>query len=167
MNTDRSFHPIIPRRPAVSKLAAAFLLVALLIMYFPAPGVLALPAGTPDPVKAELQASWKNKVESVRIQGIFYERVRVYPADFDDSAELARAHQLLNEYGFALRSAQRVIVNRAGFDENGRVTNESLADQSIKEVASYLHTMRGLHKKLNELNGKYRLLPAGSVLSST
>jgi hypothetical protein len=97
---------------------------------------------------------------------IFYQRVRVYPADFEDLDELAIAHDILNNYGVALRSAQRIVFNHPGFDQNGKVTNENMADQSLKDLGENLRLMRVYKARLDALEGNYRLLPLSAVTTA-
>ncbi|HEX2992487.1 MAG TPA: hypothetical protein VHO49_17515, partial [Anaerolineales bacterium] len=69
--------------------------------------------------------------------------------------------------GAALRGAQTVILNHTGFDERGRVLNEKQADQTLKDLAAYVQEMRSLMKRLDALEGDYRLLPLSVVRAST
>ena len=149
-------------RSVLQKLLLASLVVALMLSLLPVQGAFA--AG---PTKSELANEWEAKLEKVRLNGIFYERVRVYPADFDTLSELAVAHDLLAQYGAALRGAQTIILNHTGFDERGRVLNEKQADQSLKDLAAYIQEMRSLMKRLDALEGDYRLLPLSVVRAST
>ena len=144
------------------KLLLASLVVALMLSLLPVQGALA--AG---PTKSELANEWEAKLEKVRLNGIFYERVRVYPADFEDLSELAVAHDLLAQYGVALRGAQTIVLNHTGFDERGRVLNERQAEQTLKDLAVYVQEMRSLLKRLDALEGDYRLLPLSVVRAST
>ena len=132
----------------------------------PAQGALAAPASAGG-TNADRAREWDLKLEKVRLNGIFYERVRAYPADFKDLSELATAHKLLAQYGVALRGAQTVILNHNVFDERGRVLNEKQADQSLENLAAYIQEMRSLMKRLEALEGDYRLLPLSVVRAST
>jgi hypothetical protein len=149
-------------RSVTQKLLLASLVIALMLSFLPVPAAFAA-SGT----SADLQKEWEAKLEKVRLNGIFYERVRVYPADFENLSELAVAHDLLAQYGVALRGAQTVILNHTGFDERGRVLNEKQADQSLKDLAAYIQEMRSLMKRLDALEGDYRLLPLSVVRAST
>ena len=149
-------------RSLFQKLLMVSVIAALMLALLPVPGAYAASGG---PVKSELAKEWKDKVDTLNANGLFYQRVRLYPADFKDPAEHARAWELLHRYGFALRAAQTVALNRTGFDENGRVLNEIKADQTVKELAAYLQEMRGIQKKLDALEGEYTLLPL-SILNN-
>jgi hypothetical protein len=149
------------------KLFVAALIIALLFSSLPTHAALAAPANDGKNFNTnEMQKEWDNKLEKVDNNSDFYLRVRVYPADFEDLNELAVAHDLLNNYGSALRSAQRIVFNHPGFDLNGKVTNENIADQSLKELSEYLRQMRALKSKLDQLNGEYRLLPMSAVITA-
>jgi Xaa-Pro aminopeptidase len=142
----------------------AALIIALLFTSLPAHAALAAPAQDGKNFNTnQMQQEWDNKLEKVDNNSDFYLRVRVYPADFEDPNELAIAHDLLNNYGVALRSAQRIVFNHPGFDLNGKVTNENIADQSLKELSEYLRQMRALKSKLDQLGGEYKLLPMSAV----
>ncbi|HEX5837231.1 MAG TPA: hypothetical protein VFY26_05320 [Anaerolineales bacterium] len=149
-------------RSVTQKLLLASLVIALVLSMLPVQGALAAAGSNADRVR-----EWEAKLDKVRLNGIFYERVRVYPADFDDLSELAVAHDLLAQYGVALRGAQTIILNHTGFDERGRVLNEKQADQSLKDLAAYIQEMRSLMKRLDALEGDYRLLPLSVVRAST
>jgi hypothetical protein len=150
------------------KLFVSSLMVALLFTSLPAHAAFAAQASDGTSVNTkDMQQEWDNKIQKVDDNSIFYQRVRVYPADFEDSAELAAAHDILNNYGVALRSAQRIIFNHPGFDQKGKVVNENLADQSLKGLSEYLRQMRALKEKLDGLNGDYRLLPMSAITTST
>ncbi|HJS20692.1 MAG TPA: hypothetical protein VJ785_18245 [Anaerolineales bacterium] len=145
-------------RSFTQKMMVASLIVAIVLALLPIQGAFA----APDPAN-NYEQEWKNKLEKVRVNGIFYERVRVYPADFEDQTELALAHGYLNQYGAALRGAQTVILNHTGFDTKGKVLNDTQANQSLKQLSEYLRIMRVMNAKLNALEGEYRLLPAGTT----
>lgn len=150
----------------IHRLLMSSLIIALLFASLPVHAALAAPAGAAGSASKDFEQEWADKMNIVRINGIFYERVRVYPADFKDTAELAIAHDLLNQYGAALRSAQRIIINRAGFDTRGRVVDNDLADQSLKELSANVRQMRILKQKLDQLDGEYRLLRPGTTTTA-
>ena len=137
-----------------SKLFVAALIIALLVASFPAANVFAAPASDDDrPWENEdvdLEAEWKNKLETLREESLFYTQARFYPADFEDSAELARAWDLLHKHGAALKLANTVVFNHTGFDIKGNVTNGRLAYDTVHELAMYLHAMRGFRAKIAE-----------------
>jgi hypothetical protein len=151
-------------RSLFQKMLFASLIIVLLFASLPAPGASAASA---QDLADDLENEWENKVEKVEIEGMFYQRVRVYPADFKDPNEFALANEILNNYGSAYLSAQRLAFNHTGFDAKGQVINENQANASIKAVAENLRIMRVLRKRLNDLNGNYRLLPAGAIPATT
>jgi hypothetical protein len=145
----------------VYKLLVASVVLSLLFASLPVHPALAAPSGTNNYAQ-----EWSDKLTKLRNNGIFYERVRVYPADFEDPDELALAHQYLNEYGVALRAAQRVAINHSGFNQKGKVVNDELANQSLKDLHENLRLMSVAKEKLNRLDGDYRLLPPGAVTTA-
>ncbi len=146
------------------KIFAAALVIALLFASLPVHAALAAPASDGKNFNtSEMQKEWDNKVEKVDNNSIFYQRVRVYPANFEDLNELAIAHDLLNNYGAALRSAQRLVISHSGFDQNGKVTNENLADQTLKDLSENLRLMRVYKQNIDHLEGEYILLPMSAV----
>lgn len=147
-------------RSLFQKLLTVSIILALMLALLPVGGALAAPASA---TNSELAKEWSDKLDNLQAFGLFYQRVRVYPADFKDPVEHARAWELLHKYGAALRGAQTVVLNRPGFDINGRVINTNQASQSIKDLAAYLHEMRGIQKKLDALQGEYRLLPISAL----
>ena len=137
------------------KMILASLVLVLLFASLPAANVFAAPASHQGPtiIKKDLELAWKNKLRQLRGQGFYYDNVRFYPADFDKASDLARVHGYLEKYGVALRQANTIVFNHAGFDVNGRVTNEIQADQAVRDLAMYLHMMRGLREKIEEVPG--------------
>ena len=144
------------------KLLLAALILALMLAFLPIQNALA----APNPAN-NYEQEWKNKLYNLRYYGSFYERVRVYPADFEDRNELAQAHDILNQYGTALRSANTVVANHTGFDQKGKVVNDIQADKSLKALSEQLRIMRVLQTRLDRLEGEYRLLPASAVTTTT
>ncbi len=139
----------------LQRMFMASLIMALMLTSFPAPAVFAASADGKDVAAINaLETVWSQKLSNVRAQSYFYDHVRLYPADFKNQDDLARAYDLIHRYGFALRGAETVIANRYGFDARGRVTNLRLADQSVKDLAYYLHLMRGLRDKLDAVPRK-------------
>ncbi|MGE5462652.1 MAG: hypothetical protein ACM3PS_04820 [Syntrophothermus sp.] len=145
----------------LQKLVVSALIIALMLSALPARAAFAAEAGTTDYAQ-----EWSDKLLKIRYYGMFYERVRVYPADFDDPDELVQAHNLLNNYGVALRAAQRIVVNHSGFNQKGKVVNENLADQSLKDLSENLRLMRVYKEKLAGLEGEYRLLPVSAITTT-
>jgi hypothetical protein len=135
------------------KLFMVSIIVALMTAFLPALSVFAAPASDRDSY-GDLELEWSNKLRNWRGESLFYTQARVFPADFKDEDDLARAHDLLNKYGFALKQANQIIFEHAGFDERGHVLDEELADQSIRDLAENLHIMRGIRGKLEEAGYK-------------
>jgi len=136
-----------------SKLFIAAVILALISAFLPMANALAAPARVLE--TDDLAQEWQNKLRNLRAHSLFYEQVRLYPADFKDSDDLAQAHELLNKYGFALRQATRIASTRAGFDINGKVTDDKQAFQSVTDLAENLRIMRAIWLKLDE--GGYEL----------
>lgn len=135
-----------------SKLFVVSLIIAFIFAAFPGITVLAAPASNQNAViNGGLEQEWKNKLNHLRYQGLYYDNVRLYPADFDDLSNLALAQLYLEKYGVALRQAQTVVLNHTGFDINGRVINEVQAADTARDLAMYLHVMRGLRDKIEEV----------------
>jgi len=133
------------------KMLVALLILALLFASLPVASVLAAPAskqGTTD--YGDLEQEWKDKLRTLRVQGLFYERIRLNPTDFDDPDDLARAHYFLEKYGFALKQANTVVFNHTGFDIQGNVIHENQAYESVHDLAMYLQMMRGFREKMDE-----------------
>jgi hypothetical protein len=125
-----------------------FLLIALMLASLPVRSAQAASGPTEN---SNLELEWKNKLRTLRSQGLFYETVRLNPADFENLDDLARAHFFLEKYRIALRQANTVVFNHSGFDIKGRVTNENRAYESVHDLAMYLQMMRGFREKLNEV----------------
>ena len=128
------------------------LILALLLAFLPATTALAAPAsGHTVPEDHNLDEEWSNKLLTLRYEGLWYDRVRFYPADFEDQSDLARVHYYLEQYGIALRAANTVVLNHTGFDIKGNVLNPVQADQAVHDLAMYLQVMRGFREKIGEV----------------
>ncbi|HSL43419.1 MAG TPA: hypothetical protein VK897_08300 [Anaerolineales bacterium] len=149
----------VPRweQPLYSKLIFAAVIVAMLFAALPATNVLAAAGDEEQPWEnADLDKEWKDKLRLLQAESLFFNQTRFYPADFENSDDLSRAWDLLHKHGFALKQANAIVVSHAGFDFRGRVTNEKLAYYSVKDLAMYLHMMRGLRMKISEEGYKVR-----------
>ena len=137
-----------------SKLFVVALILALLLALLPAVSALAAPARDRDITEnIDLEPGWQDKLSHLRWAGFYYDHVQFLPADFERPSDLARVHEYLEKYGVALRAANTIAFNHAGFDIEGNVTNEVQAAQSIRDLAMYLGTMRGLREKIGEVPG--------------
>ena len=139
------------------KILMAFLILALMLATLPIASVLAAPESRRRPTDfGNLERDWKTKVEKLREEGLFYNQVRFYPADFEDSSELARAWGLLHQHGTALMQANTIVFNHAGFDIEGNVTNEWQAYESVHDLGEALSLMRVARQKIAEEGYKVR-----------
>ena len=146
-----------------SKLFVAALILALLLASLPATSALAAPAADQDPTaNIDIEKGWQDKLWQLRWAGFYYENVRFYPADFEKPSDLARVQELLEKYGIALRAANTIVMNHAGFDIEGNMKHDVQAARSVRELAMYLQIMRGLREKIGEIPHESRPLAAGS-----
>lgn len=142
-----------------TKLFIISIVIALVFASLPGASVFAAPARDGDPTEDNsLELEWSNKTRLLHYENLFYSRVRVLPADFEDKDDLAQAYDLLHKYSFALKQANEISLKHTGFDTKGRVLDVEDADQSVKDLAMYLHIMRGLKEKIEEEGLKIRLL---------
>ena len=137
------------------KMVLISLVITLLFASLPAASVFAASASDQGPtiIKKDLELAWKNKLRQLSAQRLYYDNVRFNAADFDSPSDLARVHGYLEKYGVALRQANTIVFNHTGFDIAGRVTNEIQADKTVRDLAMYLHIMRGLRDKIEEVPG--------------
>ena len=137
-----------------SKLFVISLILALMAAFLPAASALAAPAAGRDITEnIELEQGWQDKLNNLRWAGYYYEHIQFFPADFDKPSDLARIHELLEKYGVALRAANTIVQNHAGFDIEGNVKHEVQAARSVRDLAMYLQIMRGLREKIDESPG--------------
>jgi len=138
-----------------SRLFVFALILALLVATLPAVSALAAPASDKaGPETMNLAKGWQAKQSHLRWAGYYYDHVQYFPADFERPADLARVQWYLEKYGIALRAANTVLQNHAGFDIKGNVTNEIQAAQSVRDLAMYLQIMRGIRDKIEEIPQK-------------
>ena len=139
------------------KMLMVALILAVLLASLPVANVLAAGGNEERPWEnADLDKEWRDKLRLLQAEGLFYNQTVFYPADFEDCDELSRAWDLLHKHGFALKQANTVVFNHTGFDFAGNVTNEKQAYYSVKDLATYLHMMRGLRMKIYEEGFKIR-----------
>lgn len=145
------------REPSLSaKLLVLAVVIALLLASLPMSTAFAAPASDQGTIEnVDFEKEWNNKLRNLRAAGYFYDTIRLYPADFEDQDDLAQAHFYLDNYGAALRSANTVVFNHAGFDIKGNVTNEIQAEQSLHDLGMYLKMMRGFKAKFHEQGYDY------------
>jgi hypothetical protein len=135
-----------------SKLFVVSVILALLFASLPATRAFAAPASDQGITNNKnLEQGWKAKLSHLRWAGYYYDHVQFYPADFERPADLARVQWYLEKYGIALRAANTILQNHAGFDIKGNVINEVQADQSVRDLAMYLQMMRGIREKIKEI----------------
>jgi hypothetical protein len=144
-----------PRRGLFhSKLFVVSLILALIAAFLPAASAFAAPASSRDITEnIELEQGWHDKLSNLRWAGYYYDHVQFYPADFEKPSDLARVQELLEKYGIALRAANTIVLNHAGFDMEGNVKHEVQAARSVRDLAMYLQVMRGLREKIDEIPG--------------
>lgn len=135
-----------------SRLFVVALILAVLASFLPAASALAAPVSRHEITEENnLEEEWSSKLDHLRAENLFYGRVRFYPADFDDRNDLAQVHYYLEKYAFALKQANAIALNHTGFDLKGQIIDLEDADQSVHDLAMYLHAMRGLREKIDEV----------------
>lgn len=134
-----------------TKIFVISIIIALIAASLPVASVFAAPARDGDPTEENsLKLEWSNKTRLLHYENLFFSRVKVLPADFENKDDLARAYELLNKYEFALKQANEIALKHTGFDKNGGLVDIEDADQSVKDLSMYLHMMRGLRGKIAE-----------------
>lgn len=131
------------------KLLIVSIIAALLAAFLPLTSVFAAPA-TDSANGGTLEQEWANKLSMVRAENLFYAQVKLLPADYKDSKEMARPYELLDKYGIALKQANEIILKHAGFDKTGDVIDEEDATESVQKLAACLSIMNGMRTKLDE-----------------
>ena len=135
-----------------SRLFVIAVILAMLASFLPAASALAAPANRREISEDNtLVEEWSNKLDHLHAEELYYSKVRFYPADFEDRADLAKVHYYLEKYAFALRQAKAIALNHTGFDLRGEIVDLQDADQSVHDLAMYLHAMRGLREKIDEV----------------
>ena len=137
-----------------SRVFIVSLILAVIAAFLPAVSALAAPAAGRDITEnIDLAPGWQDKLSQLRWAGYYYDHVQLYPADFEKSSDLVRVQELLEKYGVALRAANTIVLNHAGFDIEGSVKHEVQAARSVRDLAMYLQVMRGLREKIDEVPG--------------
>lgn len=145
--------------PFSYKVVMILLILALMLAILPVTNALAAPESRRRPTDfGDLERDWKLKLEKLNEEGLFYTQVRFYPADFEDLSELAKAWNLVHQHGAALRQANTIVYNHAGFDSEGKVINEWLAYNSVHDLGEALRLMRVARQKIAQAGYKVHLV---------
>jgi hypothetical protein len=137
--------------PFYRKMILALLILAVTLAALPVAGALAAPESKRRPENyGNLERDWKNKLEQLREEGLFYNQVRFIPADFEDLSDLARAWNLLHQHGAALRLANTIVFSHDGFDFEGNVLHEQRAYESVQDLGEALRLMHAARQKIAE-----------------
>ena len=137
-----------------SRIFVIALILALIAAFLPAASALAAPASSRDITEnIELEQGWQDKLNHLRWAGYYYDHAQFFPADFEKPSDLARVQELLEKYGIALRAANTIVLNHAGFDIEGNLKHDVQAARSVRDLAMYLQMMRGLREKIDEIPG--------------
>jgi hypothetical protein len=138
-----------------AKLVLMAVVIALLLAALPPANASAAQLCSQAPTqKNNFAREWSSKLRLLDSEGLFFNQVRLYPADFEDLDDLALAQLYLDKYGIALRQANTVVFNHTGFDSAGRVTNETQACESVHRLGEQLRAMRGFKVKMAEINAE-------------
>ena len=79
-----------------TKIFVISVVIALLFASFPAASVFAAPVRDGDPTEDNsLELEWSNKTRHLRFENLFYDRIRLLPADFENKDDMARAYELV------------------------------------------------------------------------
>jgi hypothetical protein len=141
--------------PFYQKMLMALLILALMLASLPVASAFAAPESRRRPENfGNLEKDWKIKLEQLPAEGLFYNQVRFYPSDFEDADDLAQAWDLLHQHGAALRQANTIVFNHAGFDSEGKVTNEWQAYKSVQDLGEALRLMRVARQKIADAGYK-------------
>ena len=134
------------------KMFVVSLILALMFASLPIASVLAAPAADGTVISKDMAREWGSKLRHLQAEGFFYTTVRLYPAEYEDLDDLARAQYYLNKYSLVYLQANTLVTDHAGFDARGRVTNEIQAADTLHQLGEYLKAMRGFKAKMAEIN---------------
>jgi len=143
------------------RIFAVSIIVALILASVSAMGVFAAPTKISGGQLRELGAAMR-----------WYNNFRSQPGRFNSASDQAKLQQYLDQYAFALRQAQALLVNGGsnsngqgnnsngnnasgqGGNSSGQGSNQNGRNQSAEQqMATYLSMMRGLRDKIMSVSG--------------
>lgn len=132
--------------PARSKMFVFSTVLAVVLATTSATSVFAASATAPSLVNHSLAALWGNQYRELQADRIIYNNFKSHHEELNSSATPAEIQQYLNQYAFALNSAEAIVLHSSP-SSISKVNNR---DQNTvrQQVALYLHMMRGLRAKL-------------------
>lgn len=104
-----------------------------------------------------LEAKWKNELRALQryqfLDGQISQWINVWLRENRSHYSRAKKNRYANEIHLALRQAEIIAANHAGFDAKGNVTNQNQAIQSVKHLSMYLNKMRVVF--IHKFNHRY------------
>ena len=132
-------------------MAATVLALALAVLS--TTSVLAAPANASSTARYNSERIWGNQFRDLRTDRAIYNNYKSHPGEFKSSSKPAEVQQYLDQYAFALKQAEAIILHgspssTADVKTNNRYEKSLTAQQ---ELATYLHMIRGLQLKLGSM----------------
>lgn len=133
----------------ISKSAMAATALALALAVFSTTSVFAAPANVSS-TRIDSAQVWGVQFREMQTDRTIFNKLKLRPGEIKNSSKPAQIQQYLDQYAFALKQAEAIILQGSPSSvSNVKVNNHyerSLTAQ--QELAMYLHMMRGLQEKL-------------------
>jgi hypothetical protein len=131
----------------ISKTGMVATALAVIAAVFSTTSVLAAPAKSSSAVSTDAAQVWRDQSRELRTDMEIYDKYRLHVEDLTSSTKPAEIQQYLDEYGMALQQADAIISHSLPSSSNNLSINKS----PQRELATYLHLMRGLQAKIGNL----------------
>jgi hypothetical protein len=133
-----------------SRIAVFSTVVAVILATVSATSVFAASATTQTPAITVSQSAWGAQARELQTDRTFYSNLKSHPAALRNSNTPAQTQQYLNQFAFALKQAEAIILHGIP-SANASVNVSSPYIRNLtaqQQLAMYLQMMRGLRTKL-------------------
>ena len=125
-------------------------IIALALASISAASVFAAPTKASNSVNNDPERVWGSQFRELQTDRTIYNNIRSHSEQLKTSSKPARIQQYLDQYTFALKQAEAIIIHgspssTSTVQVNNRYEKSLTAQQ---QLAMYLHMMRGLQDKL-------------------
>ena len=133
-----------------SKITVFSTVLAAILAAMSASSVFAAPATASTATNRDVAMIWGVQFRDLQAERVFYDHIKLHPADIKNASKPAEVQQYLGQYAFALTQAEAIVLHSspsgtANVKVNNRFEKSLTAQQ---ELAMYLHMLRGLREKL-------------------
>ena len=139
--------------PAKSKMFVFSTVLAVGLATTSATSAFAAPATPPNITNYNLVTAWGGQFRDLQADRVFYDNFKSHHEEINSSSSQAEIQQYLSRYAFALKQAESIVLSGSPSSTltvriNSRFERSRTAQ---RDLATWLHMMRGLREKLGGL----------------